>query len=521
MKSCSIILSSDFLYKWQYDCIDYNSDLFAVKKILICRNSRSNKRYFKHFLYYFYILIVRFKLFSYKKSPLPDIDIIFFDTQKINSYEHLPKNVVDTINDYDFCIRFGMNIIHIPDSLNVPILSFHHGDPYAYKGRPACFYEILNYEKQSYQILQILNNHLDSGKIVSASAISLYNNSYSKSLEETLSFSKFTLNKALLSSFSNIKEFSFSTNSKSHSLNMLPSNLIFIKFLILLSKNKLRKFLISIFYFKIWKIGYFQTDLDIFSALKSDDFKDHRFSIPFDNLSDNYLFFADPFFADNGELYYEGFNKSTCKGDILKKDLSGKHSIVLSSTKCHFSYPFIFNFNNKSYLIPEMSTEDQCVYNLYGDFLFKLNIEHSGLIDPTFYYQDDIIYLFFTLRGNPNSLLHVYTSRDIEGNFVRHPSSPISTANVNSRCGGTLVSNKGELFLKTQDCHLNYGNSLSINKIELDPYSITINTNTQSICFNGFNGPHTVNSFSDLIVYDYYTEVFSLKSLYYKIRNFL
>ena len=38
-----------------------------------------------------------------------------------------------------------MNLFKINKKLiNLPILSFHHGDPSKYRGRPAGFYEILN-----------------------------------------------------------------------------------------------------------------------------------------------------------------------------------------------------------------------------------------------------------------------------------------------------------------------------------------------------------------------------------------
>ena len=63
-------------------------------------------------------------------------------------------------------IKFGMNLLKIDKHTSgLSILSFHHGNPSKYRGRPAGFYEILNDEKNVGTIVQNVTNKLDAGKI--------------------------------------------------------------------------------------------------------------------------------------------------------------------------------------------------------------------------------------------------------------------------------------------------------------------------------------------------------------------
>ena len=45
-------------------------------------------------------------------------------------------------------------------------MSFHHGDPRKYRGRPSGFYEIANKEKIQGQVVQILTPKLDGKSFI-------------------------------------------------------------------------------------------------------------------------------------------------------------------------------------------------------------------------------------------------------------------------------------------------------------------------------------------------------------------
>ena len=63
-----------------------------------------------------------------------------------------------------------MNLIKIPKEYEtLPIISFHHGDPSKFRGRPAGFYELFYNELKVGTVVQILNNQIDKGEILSIS----------------------------------------------------------------------------------------------------------------------------------------------------------------------------------------------------------------------------------------------------------------------------------------------------------------------------------------------------------------
>ena len=61
-------------------------------------------------------------------------------------------------------------------------MSFHHGDPRKYRGRPSGFYEIANKEKIQGQVVQILTPKLDAGKVLSYGETKVFKESYKKTL---------------------------------------------------------------------------------------------------------------------------------------------------------------------------------------------------------------------------------------------------------------------------------------------------------------------------------------------------
>ena len=98
-------------------------------------------------------------------------------------------------NRVDIVLRFGLGIIKT--NSKIPILSFHHGDPSKYRGRPSGFYELYNSEKMMGQIVQIISSNLDGGKILAYGESKVEPNSYSKTLENSYSISHILLKKAL------------------------------------------------------------------------------------------------------------------------------------------------------------------------------------------------------------------------------------------------------------------------------------------------------------------------------------
>ena len=148
-----------------------------------------------------------------------------------------------------------MNLLKIDDNLsNIPILSFHHGNPSKYRGRPAGFYEILNNEKTVGIIVQRLTNELDAGKILAYAEAKIINYSYRKTSINFYKNSKFLLSKTidnLCEKIVNIK--------KSNKAFKLPSNFTVLKFLFLIFFN-LKKKIFMDFFEKKWKVAFLKVN---------------------------------------------------------------------------------------------------------------------------------------------------------------------------------------------------------------------------------------------------------------------
>ncbi len=194
-----IIIENKKLKKWHLDCIKI---LRRNKNKVFFYNFNYNKKInYNYFFYY---------LFKFINNPKTE-DNIYQNLFKKNIVKH------DTIqsdngnifkltqNFKDFCkkkkidliIRFGLGIIK--NDIKIPILSFHHGDPNKYRGRPSGLYELFNNERIQGQVVQILSSKLDAGKILSYGETKVDQKSYKNTLFNSYSISYLLLEKAISS----------------------------------------------------------------------------------------------------------------------------------------------------------------------------------------------------------------------------------------------------------------------------------------------------------------------------------
>jgi hypothetical protein len=94
-----------------------------------------------------------------EESPIKRGNISYFSTDSILAISELNPDVI---------IRFGFGILK-GELLKIPrfgVWSYHHGDNRNYRGRPACFWEIIQGKPYVGAILQILNEDLDNGTVI-------------------------------------------------------------------------------------------------------------------------------------------------------------------------------------------------------------------------------------------------------------------------------------------------------------------------------------------------------------------
>lgn len=186
-------------------------------------------------------------------------------------------------------------------------------------------------------------------------------------------------------------------------------------------------------------------------------------------------FVADPFVVYENGIYYmffEVFSQEE-KGDIAvatsKDGMKWRYEGVILDEPFHLSYPYVFRWKEKYYMVPE-SSEARSI-RLYEaiDFPFKWRLkkvllENVELVDPVIINYKKKWWLFATSSDNAN--LYLYYADRIDGVYRQHPQSPIIKNNPNvARGGGNIIFMGNKLIRIAQDDAPSYGNSIRIFEI--------------------------------------------------------
>ena len=519
----ALILDNLAISKWQQDALDEASDLLDISVILNCQNTANKRNIRKNFLYYG-LNVFTLKNSLTKKRPyvLSNEKIIDFDSVYKGSWQTIPEDISQQLIDegVEVVIKYGMSLLSIDKHLEtLPILSFHHGNPSKYRGRPAGFYELLNNEDSSGLIVQRLTNELDAGNILAFAESKLVDYSYKKTAENFYKQSRFLLSKALIN-LKNNKTIAIDTNGKNY---RLPSNFVVAYFFVLLLQRKLKRLMYGAFYEKKWKVGTtvfspdFKTD-NIINSTEIDEL----------NIEPKYSFYADPFFSlDGNKIRLEALNKNSGLGDIVEIDLENNNKSTLLLTGSHFSYPFPFNINGNEYLLPEVASHSaQYYYELTdnpNDYKMLKGLESKRIADATLIEHEQNWYLFFGENDSTNSILNLWVSDSIDGEFKKHPCSPVCMSPSSARMAGRILSTDEGMFRFGQNNSRGYGSSITISEIIAMTPKKYEEKMCGSISINDRLGPHSIdfNKSEAKVLIDCYANEFSLSAGIRRIKALL
>ena len=232
---------------------------------------------------------------------------------------------------------------------------------------------------------------------------------------------------------------------------------------------------------------------------------------------------ADPFLFRSREgllnIIYEDFSMENLKtyGTLKMFTLSEDFSVIATQkildTKSHISYPFVFNENGTTYIIPESRKRNKL--SSY-EFDFKTNtlikervlIDNCPLLDSTILKYHDKYWLFATIGDNlyDHSKLYIYYADDLFGPYTAHPKNPVKFSLKSSRPAGNFILVDGEIYRPSQNCEKHYGHAITINKIiKLNEFEFIEQPHLELTAEKGsrFNsGLHTINILDDVIVID-------------------
>jgi len=183
-------------------------------------------------------------------------------------------------------------------------------------------------------------------------------------------------------------------------------------------------------------------------------------------------FVADPCMIQNQSGYYlffEVLNDKRNSGEIayaFSKDLiQWQYRNVVLKERFHLSYPSVFFWENRYYMIPECyeSGGIQLYEALqfpdkwqYKATLIKGQGRMSALVDPSIIHYMERWYLFSYAPKSKS--LHLFSANTLTGPWKEHQKSPVMINSPHyARPGGKVINNNGELYRYSQDETPNYG----------------------------------------------------------------
>ena len=190
------------------------------------------------------------------------------------------------------------------------------------------------------------------------------------------------------------------------------------------------------------------------------------------------MFVADPFMVQDGDTWYmfiEVFNKNTRQGDIglatsHDDGLTWKYDEIVLDESFHMSYPSVFRWQHKWYMLPESHEAGQI--RLYEALAFPRRWRHvhtcivgERLADPTLFRHDDRWWMFVG-RSHTHDRLQLFYADELFGKWTEHSQSPlIETDPHTARPGGPVVRVDDQLYRFGQDCSPKYGQQLRAFRI--------------------------------------------------------
>ena len=490
-----LLLDSFDVPAWVYNVIqrivNENSSEFVL--VILKENAgKSNKKNINTSIYSVFNQIDE-KLFTKEPDPfapkksadlLPNVPIIkALPIQKNNAWS-LKESDINNIRNYqlDILIKFGFENLQF-ETLNASKYGtwfYHHGDDRIMKGGPPGFWEAVDNWPETSSALLATGGKFSPNRVLFRSHFVTYPLSPARHRSyyfwATTSFLPRQI--ALLQRLGEEKYFQETERFNTAPLCEIkgyetPSNFLalisFAKIIIRLTKEFIQRFFYSDHWFLLFSL---QKDV-------SDDLREFIKLMP-----SKEKFWADPHVTQVNGRYYifiEEFLNAKNKGHIsvIELDELGKWKapIKVLEKDYHLSYPFIFEWNDKFYMVPESRGNRTIELYECTEFPYKWNfkqclMEDVSAVDTTLVHYSDKWWLFTAMAENeaaaPNVELFLFYADDLFGSeWKAHPQNPIVSDVKSARSAGSLFVKDGKLFRPSQDCSKAYGYGFDLNEIEV------------------------------------------------------
>jgi len=197
-------------------------------------------------------------------------------------------------------------------------------------------------------------------------------------------------------------------------------------------------------------------------------------------------FVADPFMLRRNHTWYmffEVMHSETKLGEIglatSNDALNWTYDRIVLKESFHLSYPYVFEWQNQYYMLPEtLSAGAVCLYKAL-DFPYNWSVVArvitSRLADPSIVRFKDRWWLFACSTPYQHDTLRLYFADELTGPWTEHPKSPlIQNDKCRARPAGRILKFGNRLFRFAQDCTSRYGSSVrafEITNLTKDNYA--------------------------------------------------
>lgn len=403
---------------------------------------------------------------------LEELEVIRCAPEIKNGAAYFSDKDLDKIRSYtpDFILRFGFNILRgeILDAAKYGIWSFHHGDEQCYRGGPPAFWEIHQGTKVCGSILQRLNEKLDAGIILKKGWFPVTLHSLPETHQRLLSETAcWPLQVAVDILNGQIRPEFLQPALTEAPIYRFPDNFTMLKWLVKSFKYKLQFHFEELFRAEQWNIGITNQHINEIAS--------HGLQkVQWLPSAGRNRFKADGFgvnFRHHRFILFEDYDYRSAKGCILACDENGNTFDCFPDSDHHHSYPFVFEFENNLYCIPESFEKSQVNLYIWMDdkkefSFFKTIISGIQLTDPTLIQIGELWWLFCTERARSNYALSLFYSGSPFGPFQAHFNNPVKWDVRSSRPAGNIFQSEGKWFRPAQDCADTYGSRIVIHEIE-------------------------------------------------------
>jgi hypothetical protein len=179
-------------------------------------------------------------------------------------------------------------------------------------------------------------------------------------------------------------------------------------------------------------------------------------------------FVADPFMIrrDSWLMFFEVLREDSAKGEIgLATSNNGfdwRYEQLVLREEFHLSYPYVFEWENAYYMIPEtLGANAVCLYRA-DEFPLRWTLSakliEGQCADPSIFRFNDLWWMFLCSTPYQHDMLRLYFAEELTGPWHEHPRSPlIKTDPCRARPAGRILTLNNKLIRFAQDCVPQYG----------------------------------------------------------------